>query len=630
MRRALADHRAARRSPLAARRGVAARRRRGADDEQRYTVVLDNAFGLTEGVGPARPPACTVGSVAKLDVAALDRRARWSTVERHAARTSRGFRADVFCEVKPQSLIGEYFLDCEPGKARRAARRATIPVEQTAGTIPPDLVLDILRRPARERFGLILTELGDRASPPAATDLQTTIRRARPGAARDRPGARASSPPTAARCSALTRDADRVLAGARRQPRATSRASSREARRHDAGLRRAAATSWPTTVRQAARLPARAAPDAARPRHRRRPADARRCATCARAAPRPHDAAAAPRPVRRRRRGRRCAALGEASETGIARGRATARSTVEQLRDARHGRARSRCATCASSSSTSTTASAPSSRTALSPGGAGFTGLEALLQYLFVQSQAINIFDSKGYIAQAQRARQRVLAVHERADRARATPSARERCNAVARAQPARRHDAARSRARATSPRAPARDARRRATRRRTPPAPAPRRARGSAARPPPPPPPPPPPRRCPTRASCSTTCCPASPTSCPASARRGARAAPRDRQRAQPPRLPPRAMRGRRPRIGRRQPGPRRGGHDARRRRRRAARLQRQPRACRSSRPTQLKVDAPNAARLVVGNEVREGGFRIGQVTKIEPVAAAAATARS
>lgn len=34
-----------------------------------------------------------------------------------------------------------------------------------------------------------------------------------------------------------------------------------------------------------------------------------------------------------------------------------------------------------------------------------------------------------------------------------------------------------------------------------------------------------------------------------------------------------------------------------------------------------ELKVDAPNAARLVVGNEVREGGFRIGQVAKIEPV---------
>jgi virulence factor Mce-like protein len=34
-----------------------------------------------------------------------------------------------------------------------------------------------------------------------------------------------------------------------------------------------------------------------------------------------------------------------------------------------------------------------------------------------------------------------------------------------------------------------------------------------------------------------------------------------------------------------------------------------------------ELKVDTPNAARLVVGDDVREGGFRIGQVAKIDPV---------
>ena len=36
-----------------------------------------------------------------------------------------------------------------------------------------------------------------------------------------------------------------------------------------------------------------------------------------------------------------------------------------------------------------------------------------------------------------------------------------------------------------------------------------------------------------------------------------------------------------------------------------------------------ELKVDTPNAARLVVGNEVREGGFRVGQVAGIDPVRA-------
>ncbi len=34
-----------------------------------------------------------------------------------------------------------------------------------------------------------------------------------------------------------------------------------------------------------------------------------------------------------------------------------------------------------------------------------------------------------------------------------------------------------------------------------------------------------------------------------------------------------------------------------------------------------ELKVDTPNAARLVVGNEVREGGFRVGQVARIDPI---------
>ncbi|MEA2144245.1 MAG: phospholipid/cholesterol/gamma-HCH transport system substrate-binding protein [Solirubrobacteraceae bacterium] len=34
-----------------------------------------------------------------------------------------------------------------------------------------------------------------------------------------------------------------------------------------------------------------------------------------------------------------------------------------------------------------------------------------------------------------------------------------------------------------------------------------------------------------------------------------------------------------------------------------------------------ELKVDTPDAARLVVGNEVREGGFRVGQVAKIDPI---------
>ena len=74
----------------------------------------------------------------------------------------------------------------------------------------------------------------------------------------------------------------------------------------------------------------------------------------------------------------------------------------------------------------------------LSPGGEGFTGLEALLQYPFTQSQAINIFDSKGYILKLN------ILVNEctqytNAETARSQPGADEALLVGARAQPARR-----------------------------------------------------------------------------------------------------------------------------------------------------------------------------------------------
>jgi hypothetical protein len=71
------------------------------------------------------------------------------------------FRTDASCEIRPQSLIGEYYVDCQPGKSPEHLKDGgTVPVEQTSSTIPVDLVNDIMRRPYRERFRLLITELG--------------------------------------------------------------------------------------------------------------------------------------------------------------------------------------------------------------------------------------------------------------------------------------------------------------------------------------------------------------------------------------------------------------------------------------------------------------------------------------
>ena len=149
----------------------------GGDEGRRYTVELDNAFGLVEG-GDVRVAGANAGRVVELR---LDERTQKALVEVEIAE--RGFgslRSDVFCESRPQSPIGEYFLDCLPGTAKRElAPGSRVPVKQTASTIPPDLIQNIMRLPYRERFRLIVNEFGaGLAGRPQ--DLNQAIRRGVP------------------------------------------------------------------------------------------------------------------------------------------------------------------------------------------------------------------------------------------------------------------------------------------------------------------------------------------------------------------------------------------------------------------------------------------------------------------
>jgi virulence factor Mce-like protein len=352
-----------------------------------YTVVLDNAFGLTDGAD-LRASGVKVGKVSKLDVQRSTARAL-ATISVDKPEFA-GFRKDVFCEVKPQSLIGEYYLDCEPGTSNEPAPR-TIPVTQTAGTIPPDLVLDILRRPARERFGLILSELGI-GTTARGEDLQTTIRRGVP-ALRETDKVLNILADNRRTLQRLTADADRVLidlasnrrdvarfvstAGATTAASADRRAQLAESVRKLPGfLRELRPTLADLGTAAEQQTPAlvdlrRAAPDLTTLLKRLGPfADSARPAV----------------------RG-----LGKASVTGTTAVR-EARSTVSRLRDLGASATEPmRNLRFVLDDVNSRDRAVEPNR--LSPGnGAGFTGLEAFLQYAFVQSQAINIFDSKSYL----------------------------------------------------------------------------------------------------------------------------------------------------------------------------------------------------------------------------------------
>jgi ABC-type transporter Mla subunit MlaD len=90
------------------------------------------------------------------------------------------FRKDASCRIRPQSLIGEYYVDCQPGTAKEALPNDTVPVTQTQSTIPQDLLQDVMRRPYRERLRLIINELGTGLAG-RPQDLNEVIRRASPG-----------------------------------------------------------------------------------------------------------------------------------------------------------------------------------------------------------------------------------------------------------------------------------------------------------------------------------------------------------------------------------------------------------------------------------------------------------------
>jgi phospholipid/cholesterol/gamma-HCH transport system substrate-binding protein len=146
-----------------------------------YKIMFDNAFGLTKG-GDFRVGGVNAGQTTAFDVVKKKGEAPKAVVTAEISKPGFGdFRKDASCEIRPQSLIGEYYVDCQPGKSPEHLKNGgTVPVEQTSSTIPIDLVNDIMRRPYRERFRLLITELGTGLAG-RPDDLQEVLKRAHPG-----------------------------------------------------------------------------------------------------------------------------------------------------------------------------------------------------------------------------------------------------------------------------------------------------------------------------------------------------------------------------------------------------------------------------------------------------------------
>ena len=137
------------------------------------------------------------------------------------------FRQDASCLIRPQSLLGEKFIDCTPTQPHAAgdspppeitpipegqegAGQRLLPLEQNGKSVDIDLVQNIMRRPYSDRFRLILNELGAGFAA-RGEDLGQIIERADP-ALRQTDRVLAILANQNEQLSSLARDSDAVLA----------------------------------------------------------------------------------------------------------------------------------------------------------------------------------------------------------------------------------------------------------------------------------------------------------------------------------------------------------------------------------------------------------------------------------
>ncbi len=106
------------------------------------------------------------------------------------------FRSDATCLIRPQSLIGEKFVDCRPTLPRApgtppapplkeipsgqpGAGQHLLPLENNSTSVDPDLINDINKLPYAQRFRLIFNELGAGLAGRGA-DIEAAVKRANP------------------------------------------------------------------------------------------------------------------------------------------------------------------------------------------------------------------------------------------------------------------------------------------------------------------------------------------------------------------------------------------------------------------------------------------------------------------
>src|SRR5687767_13730757 len=160
-------------------------------DEYKVRAIFENAGFVIPGED-VKVAGVRVGSIDSIDVTDDFKAAVVLDIEDPGYQD---FRQDAGCIVRPQSLIGERFVECTLTEARSPGEEPPpeleqieegdgegqylLPVERNGKAVDIDLINDIMRQPVRERLSIILSDLGIGVAG-RGKDLSEVIRRADP------------------------------------------------------------------------------------------------------------------------------------------------------------------------------------------------------------------------------------------------------------------------------------------------------------------------------------------------------------------------------------------------------------------------------------------------------------------
>jgi phospholipid/cholesterol/gamma-HCH transport system substrate-binding protein len=154
------------------------------------TYRIDAIFDTAKGIIPGqllKIAGAKVGTVEKVTLTP-DFKAR---IQMTADRRFAPFHTDARCDIRPEGLIAENFVNCDPGSPSggelkgKNGHAPTVPVERTSVPVNLTDLFNVFSAPTRNRFPLLVTTLGLGLAG-RGEDLNQIILRANPTLARTR------------------------------------------------------------------------------------------------------------------------------------------------------------------------------------------------------------------------------------------------------------------------------------------------------------------------------------------------------------------------------------------------------------------------------------------------------------